>query len=1126
MEPQPLSVNSQDDTEGKTDISDTGVKADTFEDASVLFAPPELRTIQLTNVSGSVDKKTSDEEKHVLERKSGNKIQNIIGSDASYADEYTNLNADYFQLMNYRDCELLASEFRRLALDLHSQNEVTPECHNAAIDALLLAAECYVNPFFVMSFKDFPKVNNMININRNGESYKFRDLRKILGSKGNNLEIVSHLERKRDKIILQILLEAAKLDMEYQNCPLHAEVREEILNLSPIDINTADAITLVRQNQALLCNFLIQWLLREKHSVHEILVQSLVFFLHSATKLYCAPKEVVDIVLVSAEYFNGLLTSFYYQLKEGNLHLDPGKVHEVQRRWMLLQRLVVAASGDDEGTDLSISVKNGFRFSKLIPPSAWMQKIPSFSSSSYPMVRFLGWMAVSRNANQYQKDRLFLASDLSELTLLLSIFADELAVVDCIAKQNDENDNRSIDKGSGHHAQNIAELSFHNMYPDICQFLPNMKKQFESFGEIILEAIGLQLRSLSSSVVPDILCWFSDLCLWPFLQKENEQQLSSRNNSELCKGFVAKNAKAIILYVLEAIVIEHMEAIVPEIPRVVQVLVSLCRASYCDVSFLDSILRLLKPIISYSLRKASDEEKEFTDDSCLNFESLCFDELFSNIRHNNENEASPEEKVYSKPLTIFILASVFPDLSFQRKREILQSLIFWADFASFEPTTSFYDYICAFQSVLESCKCLLIETLRVYSAIPLKMPLDSDMNPSAPFDDSSETHPWFSSDAVILNQRVSPLSVEEALSFSKDLQELISKLNPTIELCWKLHHLLAKKLALTSAQCSMYSRCLSSIGENISISAGVERENSFPSILVDTFADHWKISLEGLAEMIVVLQQNNCWEIASLILDCLLEMPRCFSLGNVIGPVCAAIKNFSTSAPKIAWRLQTDKWLSFLFARGIYSLHESEIPLVDLLSTMLGHSEPEQRFIALQHLGKLVGQDLDSGTGILSSTSHDKLTSWSLPDLVISSSETILSPLVSSTWDRVAVLAASDSSLLLRTRAMALLVDYIPFAERQLLQSLLVAADSILHGLTNLAHPTCEGPLIRLSLALIANVCLYSPAEDISLISQNVWRNIETLGMSETGIFLFCSSLSNSMRVVMSKSQTFDPQCL
>ncbi|XP_048331486.2 uncharacterized protein LOC107428748 isoform X1 [Ziziphus jujuba] len=1116
--------NSQDELDGKVDVADTAAKMDVFDDASLLFAPAELRSIALTNNSNDSNESSSvsSEPKLEVEKFFLNQFNIDLELDAGFTAEYFNLQADYFQLLNFEDSKLKASEFRHLALDLHSQNEIMVEGHDAAIDALLLAAECYVNPFFMMSFITSSKFRNQINISeiKTRKIHENLELRRVSGKYESDLEKIALVEKKRDKIVLQILLEAAELDSKYQEkvsdserCSYYAGEFDEVVKLSPSDMQSTDAITLVRQNQSLLCNFLIQRLRRKQHSMHEILIQSLVFLLHSATKLYCAPEQVIDIILQSAEHLNGMLSSLYHQFKEG-LQLKPDTVYGIQRRWILLQRLVIASSNGDEGADFAISKNNGFRYQNLIPPSAWIQRISTFSRSASPLVRFLGWMAVSRNAKQYIKDHLFLASDLPQLTNLLSVFGDELAAVDNVINQKHEDKHAfSFSKVSEADGQQHENQCFHVIYPDLSKFFPNMKKQFEAFGEIILEAVGLQLRSLSSSVIPDILCWFSELCSWPFYSMN---QLANRNNSYNLKGYAAKNAKAIILYVLEAIITEHMEAMVPEIPRVVQVLVSLCRTSYCEVSFLDSVMRLLEPIISYSLCKVSDEERLLLDDSCLDFESLCFGELFTNIRSDKnqddftkkvENHNGSTEKVYSRGLTIFILASVFRYLSFQRRREMLQSLILWADFTAYEPTTNFYDYLCAFQSVMGSCKLLLVQNLQLFGAIPLELPTGRQC------DSSLEPHSWFLGDvcqnsspdkffqklegediaAVKTNQKVHHLSVEEIEEFRSDLEALIGKLIPTVELCWNFHHQLAKKLTVSSAECFMYSRCLSSVAQKTDVQDN-DIEASHTSKSFDQFLVHWMVGLEGIAETILALQEKSCWEVASVMLDCLLGVPYCFSLDNVLRFICSAVKNNFCSAPKLAWRLQTDKWLLVLLARGIHSLNESEASLVDLFCTLLGHPEPEQRFIALKLLGKLVGQDLDSGTALQDFVFCSKLFT---PAMSIPVPESVISHLVSSTWDRVVLLASSDKSLLLRTRAMALLVDYIPFAHRHLLQSLLATADN-LHGLGKLAQPTCEGPLLRLSLALIAGASLYCSSEDLSLIPHNVWRNIEILALSKT----------------------------
>ncbi|XP_039063492.1 uncharacterized protein LOC120208243 [Hibiscus syriacus] len=411
-----------------------------------------------------------------------------------------------------------------------------------------------------------------------------------------------------------------------------------------------------------------------------------------------------------------------------------------------------------------------------------------------------------------------------------------------------------------------------------------------------------------------------------------------------------------------------------------------------------------------------------------------------------------------------------------------------------------------------SCKVFLLQNLKVSNFIPLQLP---DTNSRTLSESGSESFLWFlndallcstpnetseklesnNTDAVVSNEKEYHLSGEEIKEFTKDLEGLIPKLYLTIEKCWSLHLQLAKKLTITLAQCFIYSRCSSSIAPTIHKAKGDNNENPLPSKVVDRLPAQWKTGIEGLAGMILMLQENACWQVAAVMLDCLLGVPLSFPLDDVIHPICIALKNFCCKAPKISWRLQTDKWLSILSLRGIHNLHESDIPsLVNLYVTMLGHPEPEQQFIALQHLGRLIGQDVDGGKMLHSSNFYNQIVS---PGSIHSIPEKILSLLVSSTWGQVAVLASSNASLSLRACAMALLVGFIPFVDRPQLQSFLAAADNLLYGLGRLVYPICEGQLLKLSLALIISACLCSPADDISLIPQKVWENIETLGFSK-----------------------------
>ncbi|KAJ6379745.1 hypothetical protein OIU76_016403 [Salix suchowensis] len=318
-------------------------------------------------------------------------------------------------------------------------------------------------------------------------------------------------------------------------------------------------------------------------------------------------------------------------------------------------------------------------------------------------------------------------------------------------------------------------------------------------------------------------------------------------------------------------------------------------------------------------------------------------------RQKNESQDLTAGKDCSRALTIFIPASVFGDLSFQRRREILQSLI-----------------LCPMFLIIAQEHSMIVEQKTITWFLS-----DFFHNSCEPkISEELESNIF---DDIASKQKDCNLSVEEIEDFSNDLENLIAKLNPNIELCWNLFHQLAKKLTITSAQCLMYSRCLSSIVLQVQNTQENESEKSSVFKPVDWFLVLWRIGLEALAEVIMKLQESHCWEVASLMLDCLLGVPCCFPLDNVINIICSVIKSFSCCAPKISWRLKSDKWFSMLFARGFHNLHESDGHLADLFVTLLGHPEPEQRFVVLQLLGRLVSQDMHGEAVLQSNTIIYKL---------------------------------------------------------------------------------------------------------------------------------------------------------
>ncbi|URD76309.1 hypothetical protein MUK42_37534 [Musa troglodytarum] len=65
------------------------------------------------------------------------------------------------------------------------------------------------------------------------------------------------------------------------------------------------------------------------------------------------------------------------------------KLHELQRHWALLERLVITSSRNDEHTYPIGIGSAGFIYRTLVPLSSWMQKISRFSSCTYLFSIFL-----------------------------------------------------------------------------------------------------------------------------------------------------------------------------------------------------------------------------------------------------------------------------------------------------------------------------------------------------------------------------------------------------------------------------------------------------------------------------------------------------------------------------------------------------------------------------------------------------------------------------------------------------------------------------------------------------------------------------------------------------------------
>jgi hypothetical protein len=288
------------------------------------------------------------------------------------------------------------------------------------------------------------------------------------------------------------------------------------------------------------------------------------------------------------------------------------------------------------------------------------------------------------------------------------------------------------------------------------------------------------------------------------------------------------------------------------------------------------------------------------------------------------------------------------------------------------------------------------------------------------------------------------------------------------------------------AKCLLFAKFLKSIVQEDTISGSSEQDVAV-KISCEFAQKHWQSALESVGDIILVNQETQFWQVASAMLDYIMGIPNVLAWGNVLNAICPAVKHFCSQAPRISWRLQTDKWLSLLVSGGIEGFKNSEIGLIDLFCTMLNHSEPEQRSVAVQQLGRIINKT--------SSTEADlKYPNYDQNFLI--SGSTVTSLLVTHTWDRVAALALHDSSMLLRNHAMALLTEYVPFVDRKHLQSFLSSSNGILNGLGQLSGVIEEGYFTRMSLLLFSKACLYSTPEDIALIPECVWKKLENMQTS------------------------------
>ncbi|KAH7442925.1 hypothetical protein KP509_02G008200 [Ceratopteris richardii] len=1016
------------------------------------------------------------------------------------------LHSDYVLLSNYQERELRASELVHFAEELHLQVSGSVANHEAAVECLLLAAECHLNPWTPQSaqYDLFRKSATAITKD------KISDQDNQAAAKS-----IRVLEEERDKIVLKILIKAAELDAQIANKSYEDLQELKVANFDdklPINNSSIDAITLLRNHQSILLRFFIVNL-RRGDRMYEALLQGLLFLLSAATDLVCSGEHIVDVILKAAGHVNLCLLREFEQ-KDSN-HVTGFSLCAIQRQWLLLCRLVVAAS-QGHSIDNGSQLFNGSNIHQkgLISPSAWMNKLPEFALSPLPLVRYIGWEALSHFAECQQQTGVVLASDLEELSGLLSVFADDLMCSVISAKpRSTKHPPESLErKLFGFNTISLEMCSMeskNSLYPEIDVLTLNLQRQFAQNALKILDAVCSQLRGIPGTALPDILSWFSELCRHPFILEQGpEFKLETK-----MKGFAAANVRFIILRVMEVLLLEHMEALVPELPRMINVVLSLCQSSYCDIFLLESVLNALKPIVSYGIRFSASAELYMEEEhNTMTIESLCFDPLIRLLQRVPKSEDGLVEQNSNGPFLVFLAGAVLSVLSSSRALEILNLLKNWADFSVFSSGSSYVNYLHAFQKVFEACGSILKKTV-LEKGLPIQetvvQPQDSilsdvDENCKQEKYMLNEDHGLASKDGSSLES----ICLSKPEEFEECIKDLSFTLGVSLEKVWRFHPQLSDRLTNKLAFCIMLCANITKLTKSFplpfqnDIQAAADEKASVVEGEQESL-HCYTFSLESICQTVLALQKSECWQVANCTMEFLLAQPDSKAVVAILPQLCCVLENQCSHAPRISWRGFSVNWLSKILQRvNFYQVCTTYAPLKQLFKVLIDHKEPEQRIGVLQELIKLTDFQETEKHLLEASSCLDVLQSkqetWNHEHKPVLNTD-FLVEIVDAEWDGICSLAAYDPFPGIRKLAIEVLIKFIPLAQMHHLQRLLSSLDTFLPGLAKDAYTMIDAPMTRLSLSLLCCVCLYSGTKEISTIPSRVWTSLELLSKQRNG---------------------------
>ncbi|KAH3756176.1 Armadillo-type fold [Pelomyxa schiedti] len=277
-------------------------------------------------------------------------------------DSMSSEDVDVYVLHNSSVRHVKAAQLERIAQRLHTAGN--KESIDMAIQTILSAAECHINPYFLANFPSSLKE---------------------LTSKDSSLTELKSLEESRDVSVMSLLLLGAVWD--------DGSIRkEDVLSLLNGD---ADMGTIIRQNQELLGNFFMKRLMLPSAPLTESLISSFISFLHWATPKKSYYNQVIKTIVECSKKFDTLIG------------LTNVNIPSCTRLFRLITDLVHTASICD-----------------TIEPIEWINAIDSIATSPHIMVHYFGWCAVSGAWTQFPHTVMSVA--LPSLSAVLRVYSDSL----------------------------------------------------------------------------------------------------------------------------------------------------------------------------------------------------------------------------------------------------------------------------------------------------------------------------------------------------------------------------------------------------------------------------------------------------------------------------------------------------------------------------------------------------------------------------------------------------------------------------------------------------------------------------------------------------------------------------